>query len=340
MYILGIETSCDETAAAVITPDRRILSHVCWSQWEDVARYGGVVPEIAARAHLECLEPVLQQVMKEAGLEFSQLGGIGVTAGPGLMGGLMVGVVTAKMIAACHDLPLVAVNHLEAHALTVRFTHGTEFPYLLLLVSGGHCQLLLMESWRKYRLLGTTLDDAAGEVFDKTAKLLGLGVPGGPALEKEAQQGDPKRFPLPRPLIHKPGFDFSFSGLKTAVRHLVNKIGEEALTGQTRSDICASFQEAVGELLGRRCSQGLAYAKEEGIELKACVMAGGVAANQALRQKISVLCDQFGLSLTCPPISLCTDNGVMIAWAALEALQRGEETSLDFSPRPRWPLGE
>jgi N6-L-threonylcarbamoyladenine synthase len=233
----------------------------------------------------------------------------------------------------------MAVNHLEAHALTVRLTHGVTFPYLLLLLSGGHCQLLIVEDIDRYHLLGSTLDDAVGEVFDKTAKLLKLGFPGGPAIEKAAQGGDPHFFSLPRPLCQKPGGDFSFSGLKTAVRHLVAQQEENPLSSLTISHICASFQEAVGDVLANRCHYGLSYAREKKIPLTTCVMAGGVASNQYLRQKISRICEKFGISLTCPPLSLCTDNGAMIAWAGMEALQRSKVNGLGFSPRPRWPLG-
>jgi N6-L-threonylcarbamoyladenine synthase len=339
MNILGIESSCDETAAAVVTCDRKILSNVLRSQWEEVTRYGGVVPEVAARSHLACMDEVIDQAMTEAGLGFSQLDGIAVTAGPGLMGGLIVGVMTAKMIGACHDIPVRGVNHLEAHALTVRLTHGVSFPYLLLLLSGGHCQLLVVHDSHKYTLLGSTLDDAVGEVFDKTAKLLNLGFPGGPAIEKAATLGDPHRFSLPRPLLHRPGWDFSFSGLKTAVRHLVQKLGDEGAAPPVVSDICASFQEAVAQVLANRCAHGLVYCREKEIPLTTCVMAGGVASNIYLRQKISIICEEFGISLTCPPLSLCTDNGAMIAWAGVESFQRGEAGDLGFSPRPCWPLG-
>ncbi|MDH3738239.1 MAG: tRNA (adenosine(37)-N6)-threonylcarbamoyltransferase complex transferase subunit TsaD, partial [Alphaproteobacteria bacterium] len=257
MIVLGIETSCDETAAAVVADDRSILSNVVLSQLDEHRPYGGVVPEIAARAHLDYLDGIIRQALDEAGVGFDTLDGIAATGGPGLIGGVMVGVMTAKAIAAVHNLPFLAVNHLEGHALTARLTDTVDFPYLLLLVSGGHCQLLAVEGVGNYVRMGGTIDDAIGEAFDKTAKLLGLGYPGGPAVEAAAAAGDATRFALPRPLSGRPGCDFSFSGLKTAVRHAATSLPDETLSPGDAADLAASFQAAVGDVLVDRCTNAL-----------------------------------------------------------------------------------
>jgi N6-L-threonylcarbamoyladenine synthase len=342
MRVLGIETSCDETAVAVVeapngekgaghAPVGRILANVVYSQLTEHRRFGGVVPEIAARAHLERIDGLLTDALAEAGLALGDLDGIAATGGPGLIGGVMVGVMTAKALAFAHDKPFLAVNHLEGHALTVRLTEAVDFPYLLLLVSGGHCQLLTVRGPGDYTQLGTTIDDAAGECFDKTAKLLGLGFPGGPAIERLAKHGDPQRFALPRPMWRKRGCDFSFSGLKTAVRQAVEKL--PAGDQQAVADLCASFQRTVGDILADRCANALQFAPSSTL-----VVAGGVAANVYLRGRLESTASEHGARLVAPPVKLCTDNGAMIAWAGLERLRLGMTDVLDFRPRPRWPL--
>jgi N6-L-threonylcarbamoyladenine synthase len=337
MRVLGIETSCDETAVAIVEaaagnePVGRILANVVYSQLTEHRRFGGVVPEIAARAHLERLDGLVADALAEAKLGLADLDAIAATGGPGLIGGVMVGVMTAKAMAFAHDKPFLAVNHLEGHALSVRLTEDVTYPYMLLLVSGGHCQLLTVRGPGDFTRLGTTIDDAVGECFDKTAKLLNLGFPGGPAVEKAAHGGDPQRFQLPRPMWRKPGCDFSFSGLKTAVRQTVEKLPPG--DAKAISDLCASFQRTVGDVLGDRCANALALAPATTL-----VVAGGVAANLYLRGRLETLAAQHGARLVAPPVKLCTDNGAMIAWAGLERLRLGQTDALDFRPRPRWPL--
>jgi N6-L-threonylcarbamoyladenine synthase len=335
MLSLGIETSCDETAAAVVRDDGTVLANVVLSQIEAHQPYGGVVPEIAARAHMEATDRVCAEALREAGIGFEDLDVVAATAGPGLIGGVLVGVMTGKAISVMRDLPFVAVNHLEAHALTARMTDKVEFPYLLLLVSGGHCQLLIAEGVGSYRRLGATIDDAVGEAFDKTAKLLGLGYPGGPAVEKAALAGDPGRYELPRPMVGRPDCDFSFSGLKTAVRRLVESFGEAGPSEQDVADICAAFQQAAGDVLVDRCRRAARLFREQHPAGKALVVAGGVAANRYLRGRIAEAVD---LELVAPPLALCTDNGAMVAWAGLERYRLGMTDDLDFAARPRWPL--
>jgi N6-L-threonylcarbamoyladenine synthase len=338
MLILGIETSCDETAVALVDEERRIRANLVLSQIVQHRPYGGVVPEIAARSHLATLPDLVREAMAEAGAGFDDLDGIAATAGPGLIGGVFVGVMLAKGLAAARGLPFIAVNHLEGHALTARLTHGIEFPYLLLLVSGGHCQLLAAESVGRYRLYGTTLDDAAGEAFDKTAKLLGLGFPGGPAVERAAEGGDPAGFALPRPLLGRPGADFSFAGLKTAVRQAAERLPSGDLQG--RRDLAASFQEAVATVLADRCRRALARFRADTGRAGPLVVAGGVAANAALRTRLAAVAEQEGTTLVAPPPQLCTDNAAMIAWAGVERLRLGLVSPLDAPARPRWPLAE
>ena len=338
MIVLGIESSCDETAAALVNDKREILAESLLSQTDAHRPYGGVVPEIAARAHLENADDQVRRAMQGAGLEFSQLDGVAATAGPGLIGGVMVGIMTAKAIAAVHDLPFMAVNHLEGHALSARVTDGVEFPYLLLLVSGGHCQLLVVEAVGQYKRLGTTIDDSLGEAFDKTAKMLGLGYPGGPAVEQAAATGDAQRFALPRPLRGRPCCHFSFSGLKTAVRQTILALPEGPLRETDVADLCASFQAAAGDVLRDRCARAIRMVRESHPEITALVVAGGVAANTYLRGELSALANDQGMELVAPPQRLCTDNGTMIAWAGLERLREGLTDGLDFKPRPRWPL--
>jgi N6-L-threonylcarbamoyladenine synthase len=331
--VLGIETSCDETAAAVVDGDRRILADCVLSQTAEHRPYGGVVPEIAARSHVEHVDGLVRQAMADAAIGFADLDAIAVTAGPGLIGGVMVGLVTGKALAAAAGKPLVAVNHLEGHALTARLTDGVAFPYLLLLVSGGHCQLLLVLGVGRYRRLGTTIDDAIGEAFDKTAKMLGLGYPGGPAVEAAAAKGNPDAVPLPRPMKGRPGCDFSFSGLKTAVRQALQADDPPSVT-----DMAASFQAAVADSLADRVANAIELASADTPELGYLVIAGGVAANQYLRRRLDAVVADAGLKLVAPPVRLCTDNAAMIAWAGIERLRAGMTDDLDAPARARWPL--
>jgi N6-L-threonylcarbamoyladenine synthase len=336
MIVLGIETSCDETAAAIVTDRREILANRVLSQIALHAPYGGIVPEIAARSHLDYLDGLIADALKEARIAPSALDGIAATAGPGLIGGLLVGLMTGKAMAAALDLPFIAVNHLEGHALSVRLAEKVEFPYLMLLVSGGHTQLLIAEGVGEYRRLGTTIDDAAGEAFDKTSKLLGLGYPGGPEIERRALEGDPKRFDLPRPLRGTEGCHFSFSGLKTAVRRTVETLG--TLADKDIADLSAAFQTAVGDVLVERTTNAMAEFRRLHSGPKTLVIVGGVAANAYLRGRFETLCRNQGFELTAPPPFLCTDNAAMIAWAGVERLQLGLVDPLDFAARPRWPL--
>jgi N6-L-threonylcarbamoyladenine synthase len=335
--VLGIETSCDETAAAVVDDARTIHADLVLSQTGLHQPYGGIVPEIAARAHLEHLDGLIDRALKEARIGFNDLAAVAATGGPGLIGGVIVGVMTGKALALARGLPFVAVNHLEGHALSARLSHDVPFPFLLLLVSGGHCQLLVVEGVGRYRRLGTTIDDAAGEAFDKSAKLLGLGYPGGPAIERVARGGDPARFALPRPLRGRPGCDFSFAGLKTAIRQLVEK-WPGTPTEKDVADIAASFQAAVADVLADRTGQAIAMFQRAHPEGRHLVVAGGVAANGALRARLDALAREHGLELVAPPLRLCTDNAAMIAWAGIERLRLGLTDPLDFAPRPRWPL--
>jgi N6-L-threonylcarbamoyladenine synthase len=338
--VLGIESSCDETAAAVLAPDGTILSELVLSQMADHAAFGGVVPEIAARAHLAAIFPLVEQALAEAGLGFADLSCIAATAGPGLIGGLLVGTGFAKGAALAAGKPYLAINHLEAHALTARLpglaATQPAFPYLLLLLSGGHCQCVAVDGVGSYRRLGATLDDAVGEAFDKTAKLLGLPYPGGPALEACAMEGNAAAFDLPRPLLHREGCDFSFSGLKTAVAQLVLAQGNAALPRQLAADIAASFQEAVTDILADRLTHALAMLPGA----TAIVIAGGVAANAAIRARLLPIAASANLPLIAPPLRLCTDNAVMVAWAAIERLHAGFTSTLAAPCRPRWPLDE
>jgi N6-L-threonylcarbamoyladenine synthase len=342
MLVLGIETTCDETAAAVVErhDDGRaaILSNVVLSQIAEHASFGGVVPEIAARAHVEALDLIIATAMADAGCEFRALDGVAAAAGPGLIGGVIVGLTTAKAIALVREKPLIAVNHLEAHALTPRLTDGTPFPYCLLLASGGHTQIVAVRGVGDYVRLGTTRDDAIGEAFDKTAKLLGLGYPGGPRVEREAAHGDRGRFILPRPMIGRHDADFSLSGLKTALRLEAERIAP--LSDQDVADLCASFQLAVVEMVADRLRQGLRIFRQRFGAPTALVAAGGVAANQAIRDAMLDVALQDQVALVIPPSSLCTDNAAMIAWAGAERLAFGLCDTLGTSPRARWPLDQ
>jgi N6-L-threonylcarbamoyladenine synthase len=341
MIVLGIETSCDETAAAVVDDTRAVRANLVLSQLGEHAPHGGVVPEIAARAHLEHLDGLIAQAMREAKVGFADLDGVAATGGPGLIGGVIVGVMTAKAIAAALKVSFLAVNHLEAHALTARLIANLPFPYLLLLVSGGHCQLASVEGVGKYRRYGTTVDDAAGEAFDKVAKLLGLAYPGGPEVERAAAGGDPRRFALPRPMKGRKGCDFSFSGLKTAVRHAVAAL-PEPLPARDRDDMAASFQQAVAEVLADRARRAMERFADEhaGMGAPTLVVSGGVAANRHLRAALTRAAEKEGFAFLAPPPALCTDNAAMIAWAGIERLRLGLKDALDFAPRPRWPLEE
>jgi len=343
LTVLGLETSCDETAASVVrgTPPGpgEILSNVVLGQAEQHRPFGGVVPEIAARAHAELLDGVIARALDEARTTLDDLDAIAATAGPGLIGGVMVGLVSAKALALAAGKPLIAVNHLEAHALSARLSAGTAFPFLLLLISGGHCQLMAAEAVGRYRLYGATIDDAVGEAFDKTAKLIGLSYPGGPEIEKLAKEGNPRRYLLPRPMLGRAEADFSFSGLKTAVRQIVKR--PTALQPPDLADLAASFQSAVVDVLTDRVSVAMQqfrtqFGKEsDSLNL---VAAGGVAANSSIRTALMELCGKEGYRLAMPPQPLCTDNGAMVAWAGLERLAIGATSALNSAPRARWPL--
>lgn len=340
--VLGIETSCDETAAAIVARngpgEGRILSNVVLSQFDKHAIYGGVVPEIAARAHAESLDRLVQTALDRAGVGLNDLSGIAAATGPGLIGGLIVGSITAKALALAAGRPFLAINHLEAHALTVGLTDRLKPPYLMLLASGGHTQLLLVEDVGRYRRLATTIDDALGEAFDKTAKLLGLPMPGGPSVEKAALDGDGRRFDLPRPMKGREDPHFSFAGLKTAVRHA--SMRSAPLSRQDVADLCASFQAAVCDSMADRVRLAMRTVRSRFPDEshRPFVVAGGVAANKALRSTLTSLASEYGFSFHAPPLELCGDNGVMIAWAGAERLARGLIDPLDASPKPRWPL--
>ena len=342
MIVLGIETTCDETAAAVVeradNGHGKILSNIILSQTSEHAAFGGVVPEIAARAHVEALDLIIAKAMTEANCSFDRIDGVAAAAGPGLIGGVIVGLTTAKAIALVKRKPLIAINHLEAHALTARLTDGTAFPYCLFLASGGHTQVVAVLGIGNYVRLGTTQDDAIGEAFDKTAKLLGLGYPGGPQVEKEAMRGNPARFALPRPMHGRKDADFSLSGLKTALRLEAEKIAP--LSDQDVCDLCASFQQAVVDVVLDRLRAGLRMFRAKYGAPSALVAAGGVAANQAIRKVRHRLAFEVGSVLVAPPLELCTDNGAMIAWAGCERLALGLTDPLDVAPRARWPLEE
>ncbi|MFC7052327.1 tRNA (adenosine(37)-N6)-threonylcarbamoyltransferase complex transferase subunit TsaD [Hansschlegelia quercus] len=340
MLVLGLETTCDETAAAIVRRTGEgpgeILSNVVRAQVEEHAAFGGVVPEIAARAHVEALDGVVEAALEQAGVELAELDGVAAAAGPGLVGGVIVGLTAAKALALVAQRPFVAVNHLEAHALTARLTDGVPFPYLLLLASGGHTQLVAALGVGRYVRLGTTVDDALGEAFDKVAKMLGLGYPGGPQVERRAETGDPVRFAFPRPMFGREQPDFSLSGLKTAVRLAAEKAAP--LSEQDVDDLCAGFQAAVTDVVANRVRAAARLFIQRFGQPSALVVAGGVAANGSIRLALTRLAGELGLRLIAPPLNLCGDNGAMIAWAGAERLALGLEDGLDFAPRPRWPL--
>lgn len=331
--VLGIESSCDETAAALVDSERRVIAQRIASQDDAHRPYGGVVPEIAARAHAERVTPLVAATLADAGMTLNDVDAIAATAGPGLIGGVMVGLVSAKALAMARGKPLIAVNHLEGHALSPRLADpALQFPYLLLLVSGGHCQLLLVEGVGQYRRLGTTIDDALGEAFDKTAKILGLGFPGGPAVERLAREGDARKVPLPRPLLGSSEPHFSFAGLKSAVLRAKDALSGPAQGAYSDADIAASFQQAAIDCVIDRTRKALQASSTP----TALVVAGGVAANQSVRGALETLAAEFSLPFVAPPLALCTDNAAMIAWAGVERL--GQSDPLDFAARPRWPL--
>lgn len=344
LTILGLESSCDDTAAAVLrhAPGTApvILSSVVEGQAALHADYGGVVPEIAARAHTEKLDHCVEAALAEAGLTLRDMDAIAVTAGPGLIGGVLSGVMCAKGLAAATGKPLVGVNHLAGHALTPRLLGEAPFPYLMLLVSGGHCQILLVRGAEEFTRLGGTIDDAPGEAFDKVARLLGLPQPGGPAVEREAQAGDATRYRLPRPLLDRPGCDMSFSGLKTAVLRARDRIVAEhgGLPRQARADLCAAFQEAVADVLAEKTRRALDDYLALAPEAPMIAVAGGVAANGTIRAALQSVAEARGVAFTAPPLALCTDNAAMIAWAGLELFRAGRRDTMTLAARPRWPL--
>jgi len=341
MRVLGIETTCDETAVAVVS-DRiggdggEILSNEVLSQIAQHAAYGGVVPEIAARAHIDVLDRLIDRALANAKVDLKDVDAIAAAAGPGLVGGVLVGLTAAKGLALASGKPFIAVNHLEAHALTARLTDHLEFPYLALLISGGHTQLVAVRGVGDYRRLGSTVDDAAGEAFDKVAKMMGLPYPGGPHIEALAQEGEPHRFSFPRPMLGRESADFSLSGLKTAVRQEIIKLGEPS--DQDKKDLAASFQAAIVDVIVDRVRAGVRLFSESEGRPTGLVIGGGVGANGAIRRALTRLCAERGLRFVSPPANLCSDNGAMIAWAGLERLKRGFISDLGFAPRPRWPL--
>lgn len=342
LTFLGIESSCDDTAAAVVREDGTILASEVEGQASLHAAFGGVVPEIAARAHAERLDHCVERALAGAGLGLGQVSGIAVTAGPGLIGGVLSGVMLAKGLARARRLPLVAVNHLAGHALTPRLTDGLDYPYLILLVSGGHCQFLIVHGPESFQRLGGTIDDAPGEAFDKIARILGLGQPGGPFVEAEARLGDPARFRLPRPLLDRPGCDLSFSGLKTAVLRARDDLvaAQRGITQQDRRDLCAGFQAAVSAVLAEKSRRALeAYLPLAGT-VPAFAVAGGVAANGAIRAALETVSAKAGVHFTAPPLRLCTDNAAMIAWAGIEQFKAGRHDGMEAIARPRWPLDD
>ena len=343
LLCLGIESSCDDTAAAVVRADRVILSSEVMGQNALHADFGGVVPEIAARAHAERIDLCVEKALSDAGCHLSDIGLIAATSGPGLIGGVLAGMMSAKALSLATGKPFIGVNHLAGHALTPRLTDGLSFPYLMLLVSGGHCQFLAALGPDSFHRIGGTIDDAPGEAFDKTAKLLGLGYPGGPEVEREAATGDPDRFAFPRPLLDRADCNMSFSGLKTALRRARDELVAEkgGLTRQDRADLCAGFQTAVADVLAKKTSRACAWFMSEYAPASPVIaVAGGVAANTEIRTALEVVAAQNGYKFTAPPLSLCTDNAAMIAWAGLERFALGHSDDLGLSARSRWPLDE
>jgi len=350
LLCLGIESSCDETSAAIVDTDKNILAHIIYSQIPEHQQYGGVVPELAARAHILAIDEVIKMTLNRAGKTIDDIDIVAATAGPGLIGGVLVGWMAATGIANATNKPLVAVNHLEGHALVPRLKAtsacdsavniNVEFPYLLMLASGGHCQILLVRGVGKYELIGQTLDDSAGEAFDKIAKMLGLGYPGGPVVDKRAKMGNAKRFHFPRPLCDKPGCDFSFSGIKTAARMMLSKTTKGDIDEQFINDFCASFQSSVVDCITNRLRNALHDERVKTAQPKTLVVAGGVAKNSAVRDAMEKMANDFNMQFAAPPMNLCTDNGAMIAWAGIENYKIGNIVTNPIAPRPRWPLTE
>ncbi len=351
MKVLGIETSCDETAVAIVDDQKNTLSHALHSQIEIHQKFGGVVPELAARSHAELIDGLILESLKQANITFEEIDGFAATCGPGLIGGVIVGMMAAKTLASVFKKPFLAVNHLEAHALTARLTSDLEFPYLLLLISGGHCQILLANGIGDYQKFGGTIDDALGEAFDKVAQMLNLPYPGGPIVEKLAEKGNENRFKFPRPLIEKMNkdhlCDFSFSGLKTAVRREIEKLSGEDFAEETSSkkiseqdkfDICASFQRTVCEIILNRLENVLKIIHLQKELPEKLVIAGGVAANRYIFSNLQNWASKHGLEVITPPLHLCTDNAVMVAWAGVEKLKLGQIDDLNFKPKARWEL--
>ncbi len=341
IHILGIETSCDETSVAIVRSDKSIIAHEILSQISIHKIYGGVVPEVAARSHMSALDLMIDRVMVSADISYQEIDAIAVTAGPGLIGGVIVGVMYAKAIAAAAAKPIIAINHLEGHALTARLTSDLEFPFLLMLVSGGHCQILIAHNVGQYKILGSTKDDAVGECFDKVAKMLGLDYPGGPIIETRASLGNKIRFNFPKPLVSKPGCDFSFSGLKTAVKRKIDEIKlqqQEGLTNDDVNDICASLQHTITQILQNRMLNAISLCQAKVIDIKTVVLAGGVAANQHIRDHIKIAAKRKGLGFIAPPVNLCGDNAAMIAWAGIERYKLGLVDNINFAPLSRWSL--
>ena len=349
LLCLGIESSCDETSAAIVDSNRNILAHIIYSQIPEHQKYGGVVPELAARAHILAIDNVIYETLKRAGKAIDDIDIIAATAGPGLIGGVLVGWMAATGIAQTTGKPLVAVNHLEGHALVPRLCATTadgsnggasvDFPYLLMLASGGHCQILLVKDVGNYELIGQTLDDSAGEAFDKVAKMLGLGYPGGPIVDTRAKNGNPKKFKFPRPLCDKPGCDFSFSGIKTAARTFLDK-NPAPHNDEFIDDFCASFQASVVDCITNRLGNAMSDERVKRAQPKTLVVAGGVAKNSAIRSALEKLAAKHDMTFAAPPMNLCTDNGAMIAWAGIENHRKGRIVKSPIAPRPRWPLTE
>jgi len=350
LMCLGIESSCDETAVAIVDSNKNILSHIIYSQIPEHQKYGGVVPELAARAHILAIDEVINIALQRANKTINDIDIIAATAGPGLIGGVLVGWMAATGIANATGKPLIAINHLEGHALVPRLksasandsTNDTnvDFPYLLMLASGGHCQILLVRGVGQYELIGQTLDDSAGEAFDKISKMLNLGYPGGPIVDKRAQNGNSKRFHFPRPLCDKPGCDFSFSGIKTAARMMLDKTPVKDIDEQFINDFCASFQTAVVDCITNRLQNALHDTRVKNASPKTLVVAGGVAKNSAIRSALEKLAQKYNMQFAAPPMNLCTDNGAMIAWAGIENYKIGNIVKKPIAPRPRWPLTE
>lgn len=337
--ILGIESSCDETALALVRTDGELVGQTLFSQIDDHAPYGGVVPEIAARAHIEHIEPLAMQLLNETNVTFDDIDVIAATAGPGLIGGVIVGLMMGKSLAYATKKPFYGINHLEGHVLSPRLGTNTAFPYVLFLMSGGHCQLILVRGVGDYEILGRTLDDAIGEAFDKSAKMMGLGYPGGPMIEAYAKKGDATRFQFPRPYLNRRGCDMSFSGLKTAVRTCLLELDKTKVTEQDKADVAACLQEALSDIVQQRLGRAAKQCMERGITPSALVVAGGVAANTAIRARIHALSLELDIPFVAPPLHLCTDNAAMIAWAAAERVNHGiAPDGLNIEPKARWSL--